>query len=65
MKIYERQYYDYNQEKWFYGRFICVGQWADGHLAYSRIDANNEEIEDEDGVYYQIRSGGLLIMEHV
>ena len=65
MKVYKRQYYDYNQEKWFNGRFICVGQWADGHLAYSRIDANNEEIEDEEGVYFQTRSGGLLIMEHV
>lgn len=45
------------------GRFINTGIWADGHLAYSRIDDNDNIIEDEEGMYVQLRSyrGGLFM----
>ena len=45
------------------GKFICIGQWADGHLAYSRVDDNGNVIEEEDGRYVQLRSsnGGLYM----
>ena len=48
------------------GRFVCIGQWADGHLAYSRVDEHNNIIEDEDGVYVQLRSAyGYLYMQRI
>ena len=45
------------------GHFICTGIWADGHLAYSRVDDKGNIIEDEEGVYVQLRSynGGLFM----
>lgn len=46
------------------GKFICVGQWANGYFAYSRIDENGNEIEEESGMYYQIRENGKLVMIH-
>ena len=64
-KILKRKYYEtMNDIKQKIGYFICVGQWADGHLAYSRCDENGEIIEDEDGRYFQMRSfnGGLFMM---
>lgn len=35
------------------GTFKAGGQWSDGHLAYSRIDDNGEEIEE--CCYVQLR----------
>ena len=45
------------------GNFIARGEWADGHLAYSRLDDNGNVIEDEECVYVQLRSynGGLFM----
>ena len=44
----KRRYFEtmsiYRQSKM--GTFIARGQWADGHLAYTRIDENGEEVED-------------------
>ena len=63
-KVIERNYYEsmgaLTLKK---GRFIAHGQWADGHLAYSRLDENDEVIEDEECVYVQLRSynGGLYM----
>ena len=57
MKIITRNYYEtMNSKTLKTGKFICIGQWADGHLAYSRVDDNGNVIEDEDGRYLQIRS---------
>ena len=44
------------------GTFIAQGQWADGHLAYSRIDENGNPYPDEDCAYVQIR--GTLMKDH-
>lgn len=45
-----------NDTKVKQGKFIARGQWADGHLAYSRIDENNNPIDDEECAYVQLRS---------
>ena len=47
------------------GTFIARGQWADGHLAYSRLDENNEVIEDEECVYVQLRGYNGLFMQRI
>lgn len=45
------------------GYFIAQGQWADGHLAYSRCNINGKVLsETEAGSYIQIRSTAGLIM---
>lgn len=46
-------------------KFICEGQWADGHLAYSRLDNNGEIIEEDRGMYAQIRENGQLLMVRI
>lgn len=43
-------------------KFICEGQWADGHLAYSRLDEHGEIIEEDRCMYAQIRTNGQLLM---
>ena len=49
------------------GYFINTGIWADGHLAYSRVDDKGNIIEEGD--YYQLRAltgtGYHLVMFHV
>ena len=65
MKILKRNYIDVNDFEIKVGNFINSGVWADGHLAYSRLDENNEIIPDEEGAYYQTRFGGKLCMERV
>lgn len=45
--------------------FIATGQWADGHLAYSRLDENMNVIPEDDGAYVQIRKCKLLLMVRV
>lgn len=46
------------------GLFIANGVFADGHLVYSRLDENKNEIEDEKYCYIQLRShyGGLYMV---
>lgn len=63
MKVIKRNYYEYEGAKLtLNGRFINTGIWADGHLAYSRLDENGNRIEDEEGRYAQIRENGKLVM---
>lgn len=65
-KIITRRYYEsMNALMYKKGRFIARGQWADGHLAYSRLDDNNEPIEDEDCVYVQLRGKYGLFMQRI
>lgn len=56
-KIIKRRYYETQSpfEKHKIGLFIARGQWADGHLAYSRLDNNGNVIEDEETAYVQLR----------
>ena len=42
--------------------FICEGEWGDKHLAYSRLDDNNEIIEEDRCMYAQVRENGHLLM---
>ena len=61
MKIITRPYI-YVHDPIKVGKFICEGQWADGHLAYSLLDANEEIIEEDRGMFVQIRYNGKLTM---
>ena len=61
MKIITRPY-EYGYEPIKIGKFICEGEWADGHLAYSLLDENNEIIEEDRGMFAQIRLNGKLTM---
>lgn len=62
-KVLVRAYEDeYGQDH--LGFFIATGQWADGHLAYSRIE-NGKIIEEDEGCYYQLRCNHGLKMFHV
>lgn len=60
-----RNYYDIDVDEWKVGRFIARGDFADGHLAYTRIDENGEDIEGEETCYYQVIWGGHLVMFHI
>ena len=63
-KVIERRYFETHDmfEHSKVGKFVARGQWADGHLAYSRLDENGNEIEEEECMYYQVR--GTLVVEH-
>ena len=54
-KIITREYYDEATNTRLMGKFIAEGRWADGHLAYSRLNDDNEVIDGEECAYYQIR----------
>lgn len=45
--------------------FVCGGQWADGHLAYSRLDDNDEIIPEDECEFYQIKVAGKMIMVRI
>ena len=47
------------------GTFITCGQWADGHLVYSRLDDNGEPIDDEECMYVQLRGSYGLFMQRI
>lgn len=65
-KIIKRDYYEDNSNIVKTGLFVARGQWADGHLAYSRLDNNGNEIEDEQCAYVQLRySNGGLYMQRI
>lgn len=67
-KIITRKYYEsYNKDEVLkVGKFIARGQWADGHLAYSRLNQDGTEIEDEECSYVQLRfSNGGLYMQRI
>lgn len=68
MKTYKpikRKYLDYETKEEKYAYFIASGQWADGHLAYTRLNENMERIEEEEGAYFQVRSYDGLFMERI
>ena len=59
-KIIKRRYFENNGlfTKSKEGLFLNTGIWADGHLAYSRVNEKGEIIEE--GEYYQVK-GSLKI----
>lgn len=69
MKTYQpikRKYYDSPSQmipKCAY--FIASGQWADGHLAYSRLDENMNVVEEDECMYVQLRGTNGLFMERI
>ena len=66
MKIITRKYYEtMDSTELKVGQFICIGQWADGHLAYSRVDDNGNVIDGEDGRYLQMRGTNGLFMQGI
>lgn len=68
MKTIKRKYYEsIGSLETKIGYFIATGQWADGHLAYSRLDNDGNIIEDEEGLYVQLRSerDNTLFMLHI
>lgn len=67
MKQIKRRYYEsMSSYELKTGTFICEGQWADGHLAYSLLDENGNPIEEERGMYVQLRSNnGYLYMQRI
>ena len=70
MKTYKpikRRYYDsMNDLNLKLGTFIARGQWADGHLAYTRLDENGNVVDDEECSYIQLRSvNGYLYMQRI
>ena len=62
-KIIERRYMESITDLTFkHGKFICIGEWADGHFAYSRLDEHNNVIDENCG-YIQLKcSRGFLFM---
>lgn len=65
-KAIRRNYYeDWNCLTFKKGIFIAQGQWADGHLAYSRLDEDGKVIEDEQGAYVQLRGRNGLFMQRI
>lgn len=63
-KAVTRKYVDYDGKTGI-ARFIARGQMADGHLAYSRVDENNDCIDDEECCWIQIRGYNGLIMSRI
>lgn len=65
-KIIKRRYYEtMNDLTPKVGKFVACGQWADGHLAYSRLDDNNNPIDEEECCYVQLRSQYGLFMQRI
>lgn len=65
-KIIKRRYYEaMNDLTPKEGLFVARGQWADGHLAYSRLDENGNEIEGEETAYVQLRGEYGLFMQRI
>ena len=48
--------HDHKEERQGERYFIATGQWANGKLAYSMLDNNNQIIEEHDSAFYQIRT---------
>ena len=57
MKIITRFYYEMGDitKEIKIGKFVNTGIWTDGHLAYSRLDNNGNIIEEDDGMFAQVR----------
>ena len=67
MKEIIRDYIDNDEQFKTNGHFIDVGIWANGHLAYSQIDPDTQEVlnAEDDGMFVQIRHNHKLIMVHI
>lgn len=57
--------YEIGNERFEDGLFIATGIWADGHLAYSRLDENHNIIEEDEGMFAQVRENGKLLMVRI
>lgn len=65
-KIIKRNYYEeWGSLTFKKGLFVARGQWADGHLAYSRLDVNGNEIEGEECAYVQLKGRNCLFMQRI
>ncbi len=65
-KIIKRRYYEtWNDLNPKIGKFVARGQWADGHLAYSLLDDNGNEVEGEECAYVQLRGEYGLFMQRI
>ena len=42
--------------------FVNTGQFGDGRQAYSILDENGKIVPEDDGMYYQMRHYGKLVM---
>lgn len=60
-----RPYYDIDTDEWKRGTFIAGGMQADGHIAYSRLDDDGNEIEDESCSYIQYKTCNGMAMYHI
>lgn len=60
-----RYYWDDGAQQWKRGQFIAQGMQASGHLAYSRLDEDGEEISGEETAYMQIKHCNRLVMIHI
>ena len=68
MKAIKRNWmYDHDYTDTLQGEamFIATGQWADGRLAYSMLDDNNNVMPEHDSSFVQIRHDGKLVMVRV
>ena len=61
----KRKYYDIYTEEYKVGTFIAGGTQADGHIAYTRLDEDGNEIEGEETSYIQYRTEVGLVMYHI
>ena len=66
MKVIQRNYIDPNSKEIKKGFFIAMGQWADGHLAYTFCDVLGNPLSNyEEGMWAQVRQYGKLLMIHI
>ena len=68
MKAIKRNWmYDYDYTDTLQGEalFIATGEWADGRLAYSMLDANGNVDPAHEGSFMQIRHNNKLVMVRI
>lgn len=61
----DRLYFDEDDNRLKDGTFIARGEQADGHLAYTRLDEEGNDIEGEETSYIQRRTSVGLVMFHI
>lgn len=57
MKAIKRLYVDYES-------YVC-DRWADGHLAWSRLDDNGDVVPEDEGMYVQMKVCGHMVMVRI
>lgn len=45
--------------------FIATGQWANGNLAYSKLEEDGSIKDENDTIFVQVRACGRLMMVHI